>query len=120
MKDLIDRLRLEKKDIETKEKDHHSLNSSDKKNAYISGKHVADKWIKTASYKEIKHILNRSNPRLSSHYLEIMQAQYFSSIETVCPHEAREFKWSHINSFMNGFYEGVDGIWDAINSKVDA
>lgn len=119
MKNLIKRLKSEKNEIEVERLDTNERLFDDRSYAYDCGKKVARKWIKIASYQEIKDALRRSDLKHDVNYFAFMRSIYFTSIEKSCPNEAEQFKWCHNDAFMNGWREGVILLWDSIKNDID-
>ena len=116
MKQLIEKLRSEKGSIEMKMTDHQSESNID---AFRTGKRIAKIWINAASYQEIKDVIKRPNPKYDANYFSLMRNVYFTSLERICPEEALRYKWTNNDSFVHGWREEVNRIWDSIKDDVD-
>jgi len=83
-----------------------------KKYAYNCGRKIARKWIKHASYQEIKDALPRPSLHHDTNYFALMRNIYFMSIEKIYPNETKSFKWFHNVDFMTGWREEVILLWN--------
>lgn len=119
MKNLIRRLKSEKSMTSSEETDRYDREAKGRKNAYICGKGVAKTWINSASYQEIKGVIylreDHRDVSKSSSFYNI----YFKSIDKVCPKEAQKYQWTYNDSFMEGWQEGVNIIWESIREEID-
>ncbi len=79
--------------------------------AYANGKKAAEKWVRSASYQEMKDALPRPNVNHDTNYFAFMRSIFFSSIEKICPDEARGFERVNNEAFLKGWREGVIAIW---------
>ncbi|MCB2148103.1 MAG: hypothetical protein KQI81_16625 [Deltaproteobacteria bacterium] len=119
MKKLIKRLKSEKTVTAGEDADRYDREAEGRKHAYISGKGVAKIWINSASYQEIKDVLHYNDGHRDANRFAYMRNNYFKSIDKVCPKEAQKFQWTYNDSFMEGWQEGVNIIWDSIKGEVD-
>jgi len=119
MKKLIKRLKLEKTVTTNKDADRYDRESEGRNHAYICGKGVAKKWINNASYQDIKDVLHHRNVNREPNRFRSMRNIYFKSIDKVCPEEAQKFQWTYNDSFMAGWQEGVNIIWESIKGEVE-
>lgn len=83
-----------------------------KKNAYESGRGLARKWIKSASYQEIVDVLPRFNSHDDTNYFALIRNLYFVSMERRYPDETERFKWFNNIDFMKGWREEVTLLWN--------
>ena len=87
--------------------------------AFANGKRAAEKWVRSASYQELKDALPRPNDTHDTNYFAFMRTIFFRSIEKICPDEARDFKRVNNDAFLNGWREGVIAIWKYRNKHED-
>ena len=119
MRELIDKLKSERKTIEKSNLRTHSREAFGKARAYKTGKKAAKKWIQRATYQEIKDVLYRPNDQHDANYFAFMRNIFFASMEKACPSVTDEFKWLHNDEFMQGWREGVITIWESIKEDVE-
>jgi hypothetical protein len=81
--------------------------SKAKEVAYNTGRKIARKWIKCASYQEIMDVLPRINSHHDTNYFAIMRNFYFISIEKIYPNDTKRFKNFNTIDFMKGWREEV-------------
>lgn len=119
MKKLIKRLKSERTETASENADRFDREAEGRKHAYSCGKGVAKTWIHSASYQEIKDVLHHSDVHRESNRFTSMSNIYFKSINKVCPDEAQKFQWTYNDSFMEGWQEEVNIIWESIKGEVD-
>lgn len=119
MRELIDKLKSERKTIEKSNLQTQNREVLGKARAFKTGKQTAKKWIQRATYQEIKDVLYRPNARHDANYFAFMRNIFFTSMEKRCPNVTEEFKWFHNDEFMQGWREGVITIWDSIREDVE-
>ena len=119
MKNLIQRLRSEKTMTASEETDRYDREADGRKSAYTCGKGVAKTWINSASYQEIKGAIYHRDDHRDVHKFRSICNIYFKSIDKVCPNEAQKYQWTYNDSFMEGWQEGVNIIWESIKGEVD-
>ncbi|BBO81832.1 hypothetical protein DSCO28_23980 [Desulfosarcina ovata subsp. sediminis] len=119
MKKVVEKLRAEKASIELKKAEMQGRQSEEIEEAYRTGMRVAAKWIRGASYQEIKDVVKRPNARHDADYFSFMRSIYFTSLEKICPEESKQFKWIYNEAFLNGWREEVNNIWESIKDEVN-
>ena len=119
MKKTIEKLRAEKAEIKFKESEMQNRQSDEIEEAYRVGKMIAVRWIRKASYQEIKDAIKRPNPKHDANYFSLMRSIYFTSLEKICPRESMRFKWVHNEAFVNGWREEVNNIWKTIRDDIN-
>lgn len=119
MKKVVEKLKAEKAAIELKESEMADRQSAGIEEAYKTGKQIAVRWIRKASYQEFKDAIKRSNPRHDANYFSLMYSIYFTSLEKLCPEESKRFKWVHNDAFVKGWREEVNNIWESIKNDIN-
>ena len=119
MRELIERLKAEKKAINKEKAKRHHNEAEGREHAYVTGVKAAKTWIQNASYQEIKEVLRRGDGHKGAKRFALKRNIFFTWIEKACPDEAREHKWLYNDSFMNGWREGVSLTWESIRNDVD-
>ena len=119
MKKVIERLRAEKSELELKQYETEERESEGIKEAYRAGMKIAEKWVRKASYQEFKDAVKRPNEIHDANYLSLMSSIYFTSLEKICPEEAKRFKWAHNDAFVSGWREEVNNIWESIRDDIN-
>lgn len=118
MKKVIERLRAEKAAIELKESEMQEHQSEGIEEAYRTGRQIAERWVRRASYQELKDAVKRPNAKHDANYFSLMYSIYFTSLEKICPEESKRFKWVHNDAFVNGWREEVNNIWKSIKEDI--
>ena len=111
MEELNDKIRYEANTKGMVKKHHHQDQIRGREHAFNNGKRTAQKWVRSASYQEMKDTLPRPNINHDTNYFAFMRNIFFSSIEKICPDEARDFKRVNNEAFLKGWREGVIAIW---------
>lgn len=119
MKKVIEKLKTEKAAMELKRSKMQARQSDGIEEAYRIGKRIADKWVRKASYQELKDAVKRPDAKHDANYFALMRSIYFTSLEKICPEESTRFKWVHNDAFVSGWREEVNNIWDSIRSDID-
>ena len=119
MRKVIERFRAEKSAIELKRPAMHERQSQGIDEAYRTGVQIAEKWVKKASYQEFKDAIKRPNEIHDANYFSLMSSIYFTSLEKICPEEAKRFKWAHNDAFVSGWREEVNNIWASISEDIN-
>ena len=119
MKKMIEKLRAEKAEIKFKEDEMQDRQSDEIEEAYRAGKMIAGRWIRKASYQEIKDAIKRPNPQHDTNYFSFMRSIYFTSLEKICPKESIRFKWVHNEAFVKGWREEVNCLWETIKDDIN-
>jgi hypothetical protein len=119
MREVINKLRAEKTIIEMKKSEMKERQSEEIEDAYRTGIGIAAKWIRGASYQEIKDVIKRPNANHDANYFSLMRSIYFTSLEKICPEESKRFKWVYNDAFLNGWREEVNNIWGSIKDEVN-
>ena len=119
MKKVIEKFRAEKAAIELIRSETDERQSEDMEEAYLSGKRIAGKWIRKASYQELKDAVKRPNAKHDANYFSLMRSIYFTSLEKICPEESTRFKWVHNDAFVTGWREEVNNIWESIRDDIN-
>jgi hypothetical protein len=111
MRKLIEKLRAEKQSIELKESEILENQSEGNEKAYREGQQIARKWINDA--------IKRPNSNHDTNYFSLMRSIYFASLEKIFPEESSKFKWNYNESFVKGWREEVNKIWESIEDDVN-
>ena len=111
MEELNDKYRVEGYAARGPQKNIHNDSIEGREHAFTIGKRAAEKWVRSASYQEMKDVLPRPNTTHDTNYFTFMRSIFFSSIEKICPDEARGFKRINNEAFLKGWREGVIAIW---------
>ncbi len=119
MKNVIEKLKAEKAAIELKKSEMLDRQSKGIEEAYRAGKRIAGKWVRKASYQELKDAIRRPNAKHDANYSSLMHSIYFTSLEKICPEESKRFKWVHNDAFVSGWREEVNNIWESIRDDVN-
>ncbi len=119
MKKVVEKLRAEKAVIKLKRSEMLDRQSEGINKAYETGKRIAEKWVRKASYQELKDAVKRPNAKHDANYFSHMRSIYFTSLEKICPEESKRFKWVHNDAFVNGWREEVNNIWESIRDEIN-
>ena len=119
MRKVINKLRAEKTIAEMKKSEMQERQLEEIEDAYRTGTRIAAKWIRGASYQEIKDVIKRPNANHDANYFSLMRSIYFTSLEKICPEESKRFKWVYNEAFLNGWREEVNNIWASIKDEVN-
>mgnify|MGYP000022366154 CR=1 FL=1 len=119
MKKVVERLKKEKAAIELKKSEMQDRQSEGIEEAYQTGKRIAERWVRKASYQELKDAVRRPNAKHDANYFSLMYSIYFTSLEKICPKESKRFKWVHNDAFVNGWREEVNKIWESIRDDIN-
>ena len=119
MRKVIKKLRDEKTIFEMKKSEMQERQSEEIEEAYRTGRRIAAKWIRGASYQELKDVIKRPNAKHDANYFSLMRSVYYTSLEKICPEESKRFKWVYNDAFLNGWREGVNNIWESIKDEVN-
>ena len=119
MRKVIEKLKAEKTSIELKKSEMLDRQSESVNEAYKSGKRIAERWVRRASYQELKDAVKRPNAKHDANYFSLMRSIYFTSLEKICPEESNRFKWVHNDEFVNGWREEVNNIWESIRDEIN-
>lgn len=119
MKKVVERLKEEKAAIELRKSEMLDRQSEGIEEAYRTGKRIAEKWVRKASYQELKDAIRRPNAKHDANYSSLMHSIYFTSLEKICPEESKRFKWVHNDAFVSGWREEVNNIWESIRDDVN-
>ena len=119
MKNVVEKLKAEKEAIELKKSEMLDRQSEGIEEAYRTGKRIAGKWVRKASYQELKDAVRRPNAKHDANYSSLMHSIYFTSLEKICPEESKRFKWIHNDAFVSGWREEVNNIWESIRDDVN-
>ena len=119
MKNVVEKLKAEKEAIELKKSEMLDRQSEGIEEAYRTGKRIAEKWVRKASYQELKDAVRRPNAKHDANYSSLMHSIYFTSLEKICPEESKRFKWVHNDAFVSGWREEVNNIWESIRDDVN-
>jgi hypothetical protein len=111
MEKLNDKYRVEGSTTGRGQKNIHKDSIKERERAIANGKIAAEKWVRSASYQEMKDVLPRPNITHDTNYFAFMRSIFFRSIEKICPDEARGFKRINNEAFLKGWREGVIAIW---------
>ena len=119
MEELNDKFRYDLSTADRVSKNFHKNRITGREHAFANGKRVAEKWVRSASYQELKDALPRPNLIHDLNYFAFMRSIFFSSIEKICPDEAKGFKRVNNEAFLKGWREGVIAIWQYRNRNED-
>ena len=119
MKNVVEKLKAEKEAIELKKSEMLDRQSEGIEEAYRTGKRIAEKWVRNASYQELKDAVRRPNSKHDANYSSLMHSIYFTSLEKICPEESKRFKWVHNDAFVSGWRDEVNNIWESIRDDVN-
>jgi hypothetical protein len=78
MKKVIERFKAEKAAIELKESEMQELQSGGIEEAYRTGRRIAKKWVRKASYQEFKDAVMRPNAKHDASYFSLMHNNHFT------------------------------------------
>jgi hypothetical protein len=119
MKKVVEKLKAEKAEIDLKRSEMLDRQSDSIKEAYRTGKQIAERWVRKASYQELKDAVKRPNAKHDANYFALMYSIYFTSLEKICPVESKRYKWVHNDAFVNGWREEVNNIWESIKDDIN-
>ena len=119
MKNVIEKFKAEKAAIELKKSEMQDRQSEGIEEAYRTGKRIAERWVRKASYQELKDAVKRPNAQHDANYFSLMRSIYFTSLEKICPEESSRFKWVYNDAFVNGWREEVNNIWESIKADIN-
>ncbi len=119
MSQLVERLKSEKTAMANEDARRHHREAEGRRLANSCGKGVAKKWIKSASYQEIKDAVGIGDAQRDANCIGLMRNTLFKSIDRICPEEAQQYKWIYNDAFMDGWREEVIIIWESMKNEVD-
>ena len=119
MKKVVEKLRAEKAAIELQRSEMLDRQAEGFEEAYKAGKRIAERWVRKASFQELKDAVRRPNAKHDANYFSLMYSIYFTSLEKICPEESKPYKWVHNEAFVNGWREEVNNIWESIEEDIN-
>ena len=120
MKNVIEKFKAEKAAIELKKSEMQDRQSEGIEEAYQTGKRIAERWVRKASYQEFKDAVRRPNAKNDANYFSLMYSIYFTFTgKRYVPKSQSDSNGSTTMRLVNGWREEVNKIWESIRDDIN-